>query len=324
MIVVTGGNGFIGSQMVALLNAQNRGPVIAVDPVTPADRPAPLRGQKVQSLGRDDIWALLETAEAKSKISWIIHMGANSSTTETNWEHLLENNVQYSQKLWNWCTENKKGFIYASSAATYGSGKLGYDDTTDPEKLTALNLYGRSKVEFDCWVRQQTKTPPNWYGLKFFNVYGPQESHKGAQASVAMKAYHQILASGQLKLFKSDRPEYADGEQKRDFVYVKDICLWMLELIDKKPQSDIYNMGTGQAKSWFDLAKAVFAAMDRKPNVEFIEMPKELKDQYQYFTEARMNKWISRGLSKPKYSLEDGVKDYVQTFLMTESGPPSK
>lgn len=320
MVVVTGGNGFIGSQMLHLLAEKMPGtPLIAVDPITPAERPAPLRGLNCRFLTRDEIWPFLETPEAQKQITWIIHMGANSSTTETNWAHLVENNIEYSQRLWQWCTTHKKSYIYASSAATYGSGELGYDDTTDAETLQPLNLYGRSKVEFDRWVRKQTMTPPHWYGLKFFNVYGPQESHKGAQASVAMKAYHQILATGQLKLFKSDRPEYKDGEQMRDFIYVKDICLWMLELMQKTPKSDIYNMGTGQARSWVALATAVFHALDKPVNIEFIDMPPELKGQYQYFTEARMQKWKSQSLSPVKYDLETGVRDYVRNFLIKES-----
>lgn len=319
MVIVTGANGFIGSQMVSLLLEKGRGPVVAVDPVSPLERSAPLRGLNVQFLDRDAIWAFLELPQTRSEVSWIIHMGANSSTTETNWDHLVENNIQYSQKLWDWCTRNGKSYIYASSAATYGNGDQGYDDATPAEKLKALNLYGRSKLEFDQWVRQQKEAPLHWYGLKFFNVYGPQETHKGPQASVAMKAYHQILKDGSLKLFKSDRAEYKDGEQKRDFIYVKDICSWILELMEKTPASDIYNMGTGQARSWVDLAHAVFAALDRPPKIEFIDMPKELKGQYQYFTEARMDKWTSRGLSKPKFSLEDGVRDYVRNFLMKET-----
>lgn len=320
MILVTGANGFIGSQMVKLLNEKEpETPLLAVDTVPPETRPAPLKGRNCRFLNRGAMFEFLRTPDARRQITAIIHMGANSSTTETNWDHLLDVNVGDSQKLWTWCTDNAKTFIYASSAATYGSGDKGYDDRTDARELKALNLYGRSKVEFDIWVREQTKTPPHWYGLKFFNVYGPQETHKGAQASVAMKAFHQIRESGRLQLFKSDRPDFRDGEQKRDFIYVKDVCLWMYELLTKKPKSDIYNMGTGQARTWLDLATAVFRALDKPVQIDFIEMPANLKGQYQYFTEAKMEKWKQQGLSSIRYGLEEGVKDYVQNFLLKET-----
>lgn len=320
MIILTGANGFIGSQMLKLLNEKEPStPVIAVDLVPPSERPAPLKNRKFQFMDRPRLFAFLETAEARSQVTSIIHMGANSSTTETNWDLLLDINVGDSQRLWNWCNLHQKTFIYASSAATYGSGDQGYDDATESKELKALNLYGRSKVEFDTWVREQKQTPPHWYGLKFFNVYGPQETHKGAQASVAMKAFQQIRDTGRLKLFKSDRKEYKDGEQKRDFIYVTDICLWMYELLQKRPKSDIYNMGTGRARSWVDLATAVFKALDKPVQIDFIEMPPELKGQYQYFTEAKMQKWKSQGLSEIRYDLDAGVKDYVQNFLLKEN-----
>lgn len=319
MILVTGANGFIGSQMVKLLNEKEPGtPVLAVDLVSPETRPAPLRGLDCRFMGRTEMFNFIQTDEAKRDITAVIHMGANSSTTETNWALLLDVNVGDSQKLWSWCAEHGKTFIYASSAATYGSGDQGYDDRTDARELKALNLYGRSKLEFDIWARAQAKAPPHWYGLKFFNVYGPQETHKGAQASVAMKAYHQIRDTGRLQLFKSDRPDYKDGEQKRDFIYVKDVCLWMHELLTRKPRSDIYNMGTGRARTWVDLATAVFRALDRPVQIDFIEMPPELKGQYQYFTEARMDKWREQGLPPARFDLEEGVRDYVQNFLLKE------
>lgn len=242
-------------------------------------------------------------------------MGANSYTTETNWELLKQVNIGDSQLCFEWCASHKKSLIYASSAATYGDGEMGFDDQTDPEKLKSLNLYGKSKLEFDKWALRQTKTPEHWYGLKFFNVYGPQETHKGSQASVVMHAFNQIKKNGSLKLFKSYRSDFKDGEQKRDFIYVQDICLWTQELMEKKPASGIYNMGTGQARTWVDLGRAVFKAMNLPEKIEFIEMPANIKDQYQYFTEAKMQKWFGQKLTAPKFSLEKGVQDYVQGFL---------
>lgn len=318
MIIVTGANGFIGSQFVLALNhagLKNVVAVTAVDPVDRSARPHPLRHAKVeQFLDRDEIFEYLKTASGQ-KVKWVVHIGANSSTTEKSWDHLLENNVNYSKKLFEWCSANNRPLIYASSAATYGDGELGYDDTTDSEVLKPLNLYGRSKVEVDRWAVKQRSAPPHWYGLKYFNVYGPHEEHKGEQASIAFKAFHQISQTGKLKLFKSYKPEFKDGEQKRDFIYVKDISAWMLELMEKKPASGLYNMGSGQARSWLDLGRAVFTALGKKPEIEFIDMPADLRNQYQYFTEAKMAKWKSQNLSGPKFSLESGVMDYVQNYL---------
>lgn len=315
MFIVTGANGFIGSQFVAALNQAGETNIICVDPVTPSERPAPLAKLKYkQFLHRDELAGFLDSS-AGQNVSWMIHMGANSSTTEKSWDNLKKYNLEYTQNLFSWCARQQKPLIYASSAATYGAGELGYDDEMDSEKLKPLNLYGRSKVEADRWAVLQKQTPTSWYGLKFFNVYGPQEEHKGEQASVALKAFHQIRKTGKLKLFKSYEPSYKDGEQKRDFIYVKDVALWMLELMKKKPRSGLYNMGTGHARTWLDLAHACFTAMNEKPHIEFIEMPEDLKGQYQYFTEAKMEKWKRADLSGIKYSLEAGVKDYVDTHL---------
>lgn len=318
MIIVTGANGFIGSQICKHLNGLGHKDLIVVDVVSPQDRPGPLKDiQYGQYLDRKEVPAFLQSKAAL--IEQVIHMGANSSTTETNWEHLLDVNIGDSKLYFEWCARNKKTLIYASSAATYGDGENGFDDRTDSEKLAALNLYGKSKLEFDRWAVQQTAAPAHWYGLKFFNVYGPQETHKGSQASVVMHAYNQIKKTGSLKLFKSYRPEYRDGEQKRDFIYVKDICLWTEELMKKKPKSGIYNMGTGKARTWVDLGRATFKALGLPEKIEFIEMPENLKNQYQYFTEASMDKWLAQDLTTPKYSLEQGVQDYVQGFLVKQS-----
>jgi ADP-L-glycero-D-manno-heptose 6-epimerase len=242
-------------------------------------------------------------------------MGANSSTTETDAQHLWENNTFYTQRIWEWCTKYKKNFIYASSAATYGAGELGYDDFLDSEQLRPLNLYGESKVKFDRWAVKQGTAPPHWYGLKFFNVYGPNEYFKGPMTSVPYKAFHQIRENGALKLFKSYRPEYKDGEQMRDFVYVKEVTGWMCELMEKTPTSGIYNMGFGRPRTWNSLGEAAFSAMQLKTNIQYIDMPENLRGQYQYFTEANMAKWLKAGMSAPKWSLEDGVRDYIQNYL---------
>jgi ADP-L-glycero-D-manno-heptose 6-epimerase len=206
--------------------------------------------------------------------------------------------------------------IYASSAATYGAGELGYDDRLDSEKLKPLNLYGESKVQMDRWAVQQKATPVHWYGLKFFNVYGPNEAHKGSMSSVAYKAFHQIRETGEMKLFKSYVPEFKHGEQKRDFVYVKDVSAWHLELMQKLPLSGIYNMGYGRARTWQDLARATFKALQKPEKIDFIDMPENIRGQYQYFTEAAMSRWKTLGMSAPRWSLEEGVRDYVQSYLL--------
>lgn len=320
MWIVTGANGFIGSQMVRELNAKGVRDIVGVDPVSRQERPAPLQGTEITGFRhRDELWDLLASREAIDRVEWVIHMGANSFTTEKNWDHLLEVNTRYTQRIFEWCAEHGKNLIYASSAATYGAGEMGYDDETDPESLKPLNLYGESKVLFDRWAVKQAKTPPRWYGLKFFNVYGPGEAHKGPQTSVAFKAFHQIRESGGLKLFKSYRPEYGHGEQKRDFIYVKEVTGWMWELTRKLPASGVYNMGTGTARTWVDLARAVFSAMEKPEDIEFIEMPADLKDQYQYFTEARMTKWARAGLSPSRWTLEAGVRDFVRNHLTKEA-----
>jgi ADP-L-glycero-D-manno-heptose 6-epimerase len=303
MVVVTGANGFIGSVMVWELN-QAKIPVLAVvDLISLEERPEPLKNKKFsQFLSKDQLWDFLNSKEALEKISWIVHMGANSSTTETNADLLWENNTHYTQRIFEWCARNKKNLIYASSAATYGAGELGYDDTLDSEQLKPLNLYGESKVKFDRWAVRQAETPSHWYGLKFFNVYGPNEYHKGPMTSVPFKAFHQIQKTGSLQLFKSYVPEYKNGEQMRDFVYVKDVTGWMLELMEKKPVNGIYNMGFGKARTWNALGTAAFAALGKPVQIQYMDMPENLRGQYQYFTEANMSKWLKAGMSAPKWT----------------------
>jgi len=320
MFIVTGANGFIGSVMVWELNRKGLPVTAVVDKVSLSERSELLKNKKFEAFVlKDDFWSFLEKPSTIEKTTWIIHMGANSSTTETNKEHLWENNTHYTQRIFEWCTKHKKGLIYASSAATYGAGEFGYNDTFDSEKLKPLNLYGESKVLFDRWAVKQSQTPPQWYGLKFFNVYGPNEYHKGPMTSVPFKAFHSIKETGELKLFKSYRPDYQDGEQMRDFVYVKDVTGWMLELTEKKPENGIYNMGFGKARTWNSLGEAAFAAMNKKTQITYIEMPENLRDQYQYFTEANMEKWQKAGMSAPQWSLEDGVRDYIQNHLSKEN-----
>lgn len=314
MILITGANGFIGSAMMWELNSRGREDLVAVDSVPRSERDL-LRKKKFHSfLLKDELWAFLGTPEAQ-KIQWVLHIGACSSTTETNWEFLKENNLEYSQRIFEWCARNGKGLIYASSGATYGDGSKGFSDKTPPSELKSLNLYGESKLLMDRWALEQAQTPPNWYGVRYFNVFGPNEYEKGSMASIAYKAFHQIRETGKLGLFKSHHPAYRDGESVRDFIYVKDITRWMAELMEAKPASGIYNMGFGKARSWLDLARATFAAMNLETKITWLEMPDNLKNQYQYFTEADMTKWNEARLSPPQWPLELAVKDYVQNHL---------
>lgn len=318
MIAVTGATGFIGSALVWELNRAGFTDLLLVDSASPESRPGILENKKYSRfLQHNDFLKFLKTPDAK-KITHIFHMGANSSTTETNVAFLKENNTDYTRTLFEWCTEHQIMYIYASSAATYGSGEQGFNDTTQFSELRPLNAYGNSKLVFDEWAAVQKKTPPHWYGLRFFNVYGPNEYFKGPMMSLVAKAYEQICETGKLKLFVSHNPEFKDGEQMRDFVYIKDITRWMLELLEKKPASGVYNMGYGTARTWLDLAAATFSAVGKPLKIDWIEVPENIRNQYQYFTEARMEKWFAEGLSKPQWSIEKGVEDYVKNFLMKD------
>ncbi len=315
MIIVTGANGFIGSVMVWELNEKGYKDIIAVDSIGLNERNLLRKRQISKFLLKDDLWAFLDSKEAQDNVTWVIHMGACSSTTETNKEFLWENNTHYTQRIFEWCANHGKSMIYASSAATYGAGEHGFDDMTDAEILKPLNLYGESKVLFDRWAVKQQKTPPHWYGLKFFNVFGPNEYLKGPMASVVFKAYNQIKESGVLGLFKSADPKYKDGEFMRDFVYVKDVTGWMLELMEKNPKNGIYNMGFGKPRTWLDLAQGVFSAMKKDMKINWLEMPENIRGQYQYFTEAKTTKWLAAGMSPAKWPLEKAVTDYVENYL---------
>lgn len=312
MVVVTGATGFIGSAIVWELNQKGITDILCVDVVPPQDRPGVLdKRTYTDFMGHTEFLSYL-AAGPKEQIEWIIHMGACSSTTELDEEFLKENNTLYTQKLFEFCRDNNSQFIYASSGACYGDGSQGFDDRTNPESLTPLNPYGDSKVNFDRWVLKQEQTPQKWMGLRFFNVYGPNEYFKENMSSVVFKAFKQIQANGSLKLFKSHNPEYKDGEQLRDFVYVKDITRWISEIMDGKGNSGIYNMGFGTARSWLDLSKNVFSNMNKELNINWIDIPEDMRPRYQYFTQAEMQRFLNEGFSQPQWSLEDGICDYIK------------
>ena len=317
MWLITGTSGFIGSQVLNYWNEQGIDDIIACDLIPPAERPLNTKSHRFKQWVSAE--ALIDKLHGSlnGKINAIVHMGANSVTTETSWENLERWNLRFTQELWNYCTRESIPFLYASSAATYGDGSQGYSDATSASQLKALNLYGESKRLFDEYVERASSTPPHYWGIKFFNVYGPGEFYKGDMASVVYKAFFQIQQTGRLRLFKSYRADYAHGQQKRDFVYVKDVVRWMWQLLHERLANGLYNMGFGQARTWNDLAQAVFLAMDKPLAVEYIDMPVSLQDKYQYFTEADMSRSFARGLSAPRYSLEAGVSDYIQHYLVT-------
>jgi ADP-L-glycero-D-manno-heptose 6-epimerase len=318
MIIVTGANGFIGSAIVSELNQNGLTDIICVDSVSLLDRSELLKTKKYKLfLKSDELWEFLSLPSSCKEVTWIIHMGACSSTTETNWDFLYQNNTLYTQKIFEWCEKYNKNLIYASSAATYGDGKLGFSDQTDSNQLKPLNLYGESKILFDRWLMQKQSKSINWYGLRFFNVFGPNEYHKDSMASVAYKAFNEIRKAGELKLFKSCNPSYQDGLQLRDFVYVKDITRWILEIMSMRPTNGIYNMGFGTPRTWLDLAHNVFQSLNLQTKINWIEMPDNIKNQYQYFTEADMSKWQKVGMSKPQWPLEKAIPDYIKKYLNT-------
>ncbi len=316
MFIVTGANGFIGSQLVEYLNALGIDDIVCTDHITTTERPVHLSRSRFHTfLKPDDLFDYLNTHA--SRVECVFHLGACSDTQETDIHYLRKNNTEYTNQLFQFCTENPHvTILFASSGAVYGQGDLGFSDEISPDKLTPLNPYGWSKVNTDIWVSEQSRKPPRWFGLRFFNVYGPNESHKGAMRSVVHKAYEQIMNSGSLQLFKSGNPNYPDGRQMRDFVYVKDVIHWTWWIYQNKHvKSGLYNMGYGRARTWLDLAKAVFTSLDRPLNIEWIDMPEDLRARYQYFTEAKMKRLLSQGLPMPKWSLEDGVEDYIKNYL---------
>ena len=317
MIIVTGAAGFIGSCLVGKLNNKGIRDIVIADDFSRADK----RNNFTRKVFREKVLRmdLFDWMQSRPKeIEFVFHIGARTDTTEFNMSVFEELNIGYSKKLWEFCCTHEIPLVYASSAATYGDGTLGYDDShLLIPKLQPLNPYGISKNEFDKWVLQQTLTPPVWYGVKFFNVFGPNEYHKGRMASVVMHAFNQIKTGGKVRLFRSHRPDYQDGKQLRDFIYVKDVVDVLYFMFEHRKSSGIYNLGTGKARSFLDLATAVFTAQGLVPNIEFIDTPADIRDKYQYFTEARMEKLLKTGYSKPFTSLEDGITEYVQAYLQT-------
>jgi len=322
VILVTGAAGFIGSCMVGYLNNKGYHNIIIVDEFEDKTKRPNYQDKKITArIDRNELFDWLKNHDMK--IDFVFHLGARTDTTEFDYPVLEKLNVEYSKKIWNYCTEKNIPLVYASSAATYGEGEFGYkDDHAIVEKLNPLNPYGKSKNELDKWVLRQAKDkqPPFWAGLKFFNVYGPNEYHKGRMASVIFHSFNQIRLAGKVKLFKSHKPEFKDGEQLRDFIYVMDvvnICYWLMMNFesDKAPASGLYNVGTGKARTFKDLVTAIFRSLHKEPVIEYIDTPTDIRDKYQYFTEADMSKLLKTGYKEEFYSLERGVEIYVKNFL---------
>lgn len=313
--VVTGAAGFIGSVLAGRLNHQGMKNLVLVDDFSNEQKNANLSGKQfLQKIHRDDFSTWLE--KNAGEVEFVFHIGARTDTAEFDVAIFDKLNLGYSKMVWEICAHHQIPLIYASSAATYGMGELGYDDRHDVvADLKPLNPYGESKNDFDKWVLQQTKTPPFWAGFKFFNVYGPNEYHKSRMASVIFHAYYQILKTGKMKLFRSHHPDFEDGKQLRDFVYVKDVVEMLTWFMKNQAASGLYNLGTGTARTFLDLVTAVFKALDKQPVIEFIDTPEDIRDKYQYFTEANMLKARSAGYNKPFSRLEDGVTDYVRNYL---------
>jgi ADP-L-glycero-D-manno-heptose 6-epimerase len=335
-IIVTGAAGFIGSCMVQWLMDHGYSNIVVVDDFSnPEKKPNFENKQVVAYVERSQLFDWLQHRDQPP--AYFIHLGARTDTTEFDYSIHQKLNVEYTQKIWNYCAIQQVPLIYASSAATYGDGQLGYRDSHELSfQLAPLNPYGVSKNEIDKWVLHEEIHPPFWAGLKFFNVYGPNEYHKGRMASVIFHSYNQIKNSGKVKLFRSHKEGYKDGWQLRDFIYVKDVVAvigWMIKKsaveLDKRTdlsveskssfKSGLYNLGTGKARSFYDLVAATFSALDLEPNIEYIDMPEDIRDKYQYFTEADMQKLHQAGYNDSFTSLESGVKDYVQKYLSTNT-----
>lgn len=315
-ILITGAAGFIGGHLAHALQTDSSINLILADDFSRADKQANWSDlPNITCIDRAELIEQLNSGVLL--VDWVIHLGARTDTTEFDYSVHERLNLNYSKAIWTYCSKNAVPLIYASSAATYGGGAQGYaDDESRLDELQPLNPYGLSKHQFDQWALAQADRPPHWYGLKFFNVYGYREDHKGRMASMIFHGYHQILQQGVVRLFRSHRAGVADGEQKRDFVYVKDIVHVIQWLMQDCPPSGIYNLGSGQARSFNDLIRAVFQAMERPVEIEYIDMPADLRETYQYYTEAPMEKLRSAGYDRPFYGLEEGVTDYVRGYLM--------
>lgn len=322
MLLITGAAGFIGSYLVKKLNEAGYNDLILVDDFSRPDKKRNLEGKIYRESVHRDFLSIWFKARHKD-IDAVFHIGARTDTTEQDVAIFNRLNLHYSETLWQLCTEFQIPMLYASSAATYGLGELGYADDHDLiPQLKPLNPYGQSKQDFDAWVLEQIRqghTPPQWAGFKFFNVYGPNEYHKGRMASVIFHTARQIKSTGGMKLFRSHRPDFKDGEQSRDFIYVKDVAAVLLYFYEKKPASAIYNLGTGKARTFLDLATGTFRALGMEPNIAFVDTPEDIRDTYQYFTEADMRKMRElAGYRAPFHSLEEGIADYVGNFLKEE------
>ena len=322
-ILLTGAAGFIGSYMLGYLNKNGYNKIIIVDDFSDEDKWFNFDGKKfITKVEREELFDWLRLADPK--LEFVFHLGARTDTTEFDYAIHKRLNLEYSKSIWNYCTEKNIPLVYASSAATYGSGEFGYKDSHDIlDKLQPLNPYGVSKNEFDKWIISETKSPlqgegrlPFWAGLKFFNVYGPNEYHKDRMASVIFHSFNQIQKTGKVKLFKSHRPEFKDGQQLRDFIYVEDVAAFCYWLMENHIASGLYNLGTGKARTFEDLVKATFASMGKESVIEYIDMPEDIRNKYQYFTEADMTKLKEAGYTENFHSLEDGVRDYVKNYLL--------
>lgn len=315
MIIVTGAAGFIGSCLIQKLNELNFNYIIAVDDFSNEAKNKNLVGKKMkEQVARDSFFDWLDINYRE--VEFFFHIGARTDTTEFDKSIFDDLNVNYSKKVWEKCIQYQIPLVYASSAATYGLGELGYDDNEAAiPQLKPLNPYGDSKNDFDIWALEQKEKPFFWAGLKFFNVYGPNEYHKGRMASVIIHAFRQIKEKGSINLFRSHNPNYLDGEQLRDFIYVKDLIDVCIFLMEHRKNSGIYNLGTGKARSFNDLAKSTFHALNKPVQIGYIDTPLDIRDKYQYYTQANMAKLRSIGYTKEFYTLEEGVKDYVQNYL---------
>ncbi len=316
MIVITGAAGFIGSCLLSKLNGEGITDILLVDDFSFEEKNKNFLNKKYSKcIERSEFLTWFE--RNPTDVSFIYHIGARTDTTEFNVDVFNELNLNYTKSIWKTCASNKIPLVYASSAATYGLGEFGYDDTEkNIPLLKPLNPYGDSKNDFDKWAILQNETPPKWIGFKFFNVYGPNEFHKGRMASVIFHSYNQIKEKGFVKLFRSHNPKFTDGGQLRDFVYVKDLVDVLYYSYTNSLKSGIYNLGSGKARTFLDLATSTFNALNKPVNIEFIDTPIDIRDKYQYFTEANMSKLISQGYNKPFKSLEEGVTDYVTNYLV--------